>query len=131
LGEHAWIKANHPEVLLMQDLFTKHRKEINNFNHLQLLVYANCKHFISVHGGTAALASYFGGTNIIYSKRGLEHMFNEFNTIFPKLSGAKILHAQREEEVFTYLQDYYSKIIGNPFSALKRSSNKVLRFYKG
>ncbi|MEO6219163.1 MAG: hypothetical protein ABIO81_01960 [Ginsengibacter sp.] len=107
LGEYSWIKANHPDVLLMDDLFTKNQKYVNNFNHLQLMVYANCSHFISVHGGTAALASYFGGTNIIFSKRGLEHVFNEFSTIFPKLSGAKILHAEKEEDVFNYLQQYY------------------------
>ena len=107
LAEYSWLNENHPDVLLMNDLFTKYFKEVNNFNHLQLMVYANCSHFISVHGGTAALASYFGGTNIIYSKEGLEHVFNEFNTIFPKLSDAKILHAKDEDEVLTYLKDYY------------------------
>lgn len=128
LGEHSWLKANHPEVISMNDLFTKHLNEVNNFNHLQLMVYANCKHFISVHGGSGALASYFGGTNIIYSKKGLEHVFNEFNTIFPKLSGAKILHAKSEEEVITYLNDYYSKISWKPISASKKFSDKSLQF---
>lgn len=104
LGEHNWIQANHPEVLLMDDLYQKNSSNVNNYNHLQLMVYANCSHFISVHGGTAALASYFGGTNIIYSKRGLEHVFNEFNTLFPKLSGAKIYHAKNDEEVLSYLE---------------------------
>ena len=107
LGEHAWIKANHPEVILMDDLHKENSKSVNNYNHLQLMVYANCSHFISVHGGSAALASYFGGTNLIYSKKGLEHVFNEFNSLFPKLSGAKIYHAKKEEEVFTFLQQYF------------------------
>jgi hypothetical protein len=106
LGEHDWLKENHPKVILMNDLFTEYQNEVNNFNHLQLMVYANCNHFVSVHGGTAALASYFGGTNVIFSKRGMEHVFNEFNTIFPKLSGAKILHAKKEQELFNYLQDH-------------------------
>ena len=71
------------------------------------MVYANCSRFISVHGGTAALASYFGGINIIFSRSGLEHLFNEFATIFPKLSNATILHAKSETELFKYLQQYY------------------------
>ena len=107
LDEYDWIKSEHPEVLLVNDLYKQHQTKVNSFNHLQLLVYANCSHFISVHGGTAALASYFGGTNIILSKSGIEHSFNEFNTIFPALSGARILHAKTEDEVLDYLDKYY------------------------
>jgi hypothetical protein len=107
LNEHQWLRDNHPEVILLDDLYEKFKAYVNNFNHLQLMVYANCSHFVSVHGGTAALASYFGGINIILSKSGIEHQFNEFHTIFPALSGAKILHAKTEEELFNYLQIYY------------------------
>jgi hypothetical protein len=107
LDEYDWIRSEHPEVLLVNDLYKQHGTKVNSFNHLQLLVYANCSHFISVHGGTAALASYFGGTNIILSKSGIEHSFNEFNTIFPALSGARILHAKTEDEVLDYLDMYY------------------------
>jgi hypothetical protein len=91
----------------MQDLYAQHRKSVNNYNHLQLLVYSNCQHFISVHGGAAALSSYFGGTNIIFSNSGIEHIFNEFATIFPALSGAQILHAKTHEEVFCFLHKYF------------------------
>jgi hypothetical protein len=80
---------------------------VKNFNHLQLMVYANCNHFISVHGGTSALASYFGGVNVILSKSGIEHYFKEFETIFPALSGAKILHATSEEKMFQCLSEHY------------------------
>ena len=107
LGEFDWIRQNYPEVLLMQDLFARHRADIKNYNHLQLMVYANCEHFISVHGGAAALCSYFGGTNIIFSNSGIEHIFNEFDTIFPALSGARILHAKSKEEIFSYLGVYF------------------------
>ena len=109
LGEHAWLRENHPEVLLMDDLYAQNRSRVNNFNHLQLLVYANCERFISMHGGTAALASYFGGINIILSHPGggMEHAFNEYATIFPALSGARILHAKKTDDVFRYLAQYY------------------------
>ncbi|WP_245842768.1 hypothetical protein [Pontibacter ummariensis] len=107
LNEIDYIRKNHPHVILAEDLYRKHKGLANNYNHFQLLLYANCSHFISVHGGTAALASYFGGVNIIYSKRGHEHIFKEFETIFPALSGAKVLHAKKEQEVFGYLQEHY------------------------
>ena len=107
LGEYIWLRNTHPEVILMNDLYEKNQTMVNNFNHLQLMIYANCNLFLSVHGGTAALASYFGGINIIFSKSGMEHLFNEFNTIFPSLSGAKIFHAKNENEVLKYLQEHF------------------------
>lgn len=109
LNEHTWLRETHPEVVLMHDLYEQHRDQVTSFNHLQLLVYANADRFISMHGGTAALASYFGGINIVLSHPGggMEHHFNEYATIFPALSGAKILHAKNTEDVSTYLKAYY------------------------
>ena len=107
LNEFEWLEREHPEVILMEDLFREHRDKVNNFNHLQLMIYANANHFISVHGGAASLASYFGGVNLILSKKGPEHHFNCFNTLFPKLSGAKILHAKTDEEVRQYIQNHF------------------------
>ena len=110
LNEHAWLRENHPDVLLMDDLYATHYPTlVNNYNHLQLMVYANCDHFISMHGGTAALASCFGGTNIVLSNPnwGMEHHFNEYETLFPKLSGATILHARDRADVLTHLSNSY------------------------
>lgn len=109
LHEHAWLRQQHPEVLLMNDLFDEHRALVENYNQFQLMVYANCDRFISMHGGTAALASYFGGTNIILSHPGggKEHDFNEYATIFPALSGATILHAKNVADVFRYVEEQY------------------------
>jgi hypothetical protein len=109
LGEHAWLRANHPDVLLMNDLYEQHRAEVANYNHLQLLIYANADRFISMHGGTAALASYFGGINVILSHPGggWEHTFNEYETLFPRFSGAKILHAKSVGDVFEFVKKYF------------------------
>lgn len=106
LNEHAWITKNYPDVILMDKLFDIHRDSVQNFNHLQLLVYANVEKFISVHGGTAALASCFGGSNIIYSVQGHEHYLKEFETIFPRLSGAEILHAKTGKEVINFARRF-------------------------
>lgn len=110
LKEHDWLRENYPGVLLMDDLYRSYQgKNVKNYNHLQLMIYANCTHFISMHGGTAALASCFGGKNIILSNPnwGFEHPFNEYNTLFPKLSGATIFHAKKADEILTYLENHY------------------------
>lgn len=109
LNEFEWLKEAHPEVVLMEDLYKENKGYAKNFNHLQLMVYANANYFISVHGGTAALASYFGGINLIISKQGPEHHFNCYQNLYPKLSGAKILHAKSDDEVMTHLREHYFK----------------------
>ncbi|RNI27580.1 hypothetical protein EFA69_15770 [Rufibacter immobilis] len=108
LQEHAWLKQTHSEVILVDDLYETYRAKVNNFNHLQLLLYANCDRFISMHGGTAALASCFEGINVILSKgHSKEKELGEFATIFPALSGAKILHAQTTAALFEHLQKHF------------------------
>ncbi|WP_266202602.1 hypothetical protein [Pontibacter kalidii] len=107
LKEADFIRKNYPEVVLAEDLYQANRTHVNNYNHFQLMLYANCDRFLSVHGGTAALASYFGGKNIILSKRGHEHRYNEFKTIFPALSGAEVYHAKSDAEVLELLKRHY------------------------
>jgi hypothetical protein len=107
LDEHGWLKRTYPEVLQLNDIYESHKNDVNSFNHLQLLLYSNCGHFISVHGGTGTLASYFGGTNIILSNGGLESRFNEYENFFPLLSGARILHAKSQEEVLDLVFSNY------------------------
>lgn len=107
LNEAAHIREHYPDVLLAEDLYLQYRPSFNNYNHFQLMLYANCDRFMSVHGGTAALASYFGGKNIILSKRGHEHRHNEFNSIFRALSGADIYHAKTDEDLFGFLEKHY------------------------
>jgi len=107
LNEFDWLEQTHPEVLLMEDIFKENKAGAKNFNHLQLLVYSNADKFISIHGGTAALASYFGGTNLIFSKKGPEHHFGCYQKLYPKLSGAKILHAKTDDEVKRYVEQHF------------------------
>ncbi len=107
LNEIDWIKSNYPEVILMHDLYKENKAKANNFNHLQLLVYANAENFISIHGGTSVLASYFKGTNIILSKQGPEHVFGCYNKLYPKLSGARIFHAKTDEELKNLINENF------------------------
>ncbi len=109
LNEYNWLRIEHPKVLLMEDLYLKNEGNAVNFNHLQLMVYANADHFISTHGGTATLASYFEGTNLILSKQGPEHHFNCYTKLYPKLSGAKIYHAKNDEELKDLISSHYCR----------------------
>jgi hypothetical protein len=107
LGEFEWLEKAHPEVILMEDLFKENKAKAKNFNHLQFMVYANASKFLSIHGGTATLASYFGGTNIILSKQGPEHYFNCYQKLYPQLSGAQILHAKTDQAVIEYVKEHF------------------------
>lgn len=118
LNEIPWIKANYPDVVLMDDLFRENKGKAKNFNHLQLMVYANAENFISTHGGTSVLASYFKGTNIILSKYGPEHTFNCYHTLYPKLSGARIFHAKTDEDL--------KKLVKENFAVLKQKVNELI-----
>ena len=109
LNEFEWIKTNYPEVILMEDLYEENRMKVKSFNHLQLMVYANADAFISIHGGTATLASYFGGVNLILSKQGPEHHFNCFQKLYPKFSGAKIFHAKNNEQLKGFIEELFIK----------------------
>jgi len=102
LNEIGWLKEQHPEVILLNELFEENKIGARNFNHFQLCVYANAENFLSTHGGTAALASYFGGMNIILSKKGPEHHFHCYQKLYPQLSGAEIFHAKTDEDLLNY-----------------------------
>lgn len=114
LNDHEWLKEKHPDVILLEDLYRENKAGALNYNHLQLLVYANASHFISIHGGTATLASYFGGQNLILSKKGPEHYFNCFQTLYTRLSGAKIYHARHDDELKEMVVQYYLNPVGEP-----------------
>jgi hypothetical protein len=83
------IKQNYPEVILIQDLHKKHPEL--DFNTIQLMLFANSNHFITVLGGSAYLAAYFKGINIVLAKEGYEVKYKAYKNWFSKFSGAKTL----------------------------------------
>ena len=108
LNEYEWLSVTHPDVVLMEDLYQENKGKANNYNHFQLMVYANADRFLSIHGGTATLASYFSGINIVLSKQGPEHHFKCYEKLYPMFSGAKVLHAKTDEAVLSYIKEYYN-----------------------
>jgi hypothetical protein len=65
-----------------------------SFNTVQLMVMANCEAFITMNGGYSILASYMGGTNIIYSKecREIGETVNSFYRWYHRFGGSRIVH---------------------------------------
>jgi hypothetical protein len=86
---------------------TKQQYKIRNFNHFQLLIHANCDNFISVQGGNCVLASYFGGTNIIYAKCGGELTHDSYNGHYGKYSGCNVLHTDNYPDLMKLIKNNF------------------------
>jgi len=63
-------------VVHIQDLLEKHPGL--TYNQVQMYYFANCQNFLTMNGGGGILASYFGGKNIIYTKRCQEMITGDF-----------------------------------------------------
>ena len=82
----------YPDVLTIQELHARH-PEIG-FNELQLRLFSGCEKFVSVLGGSSYLASYFGGTNVVYARRGWEVACGAYQRWFNLFS--RRAHCRRE-----------------------------------
>ena len=122
LGDYNHVKKYHKEVLIFQDLVVD-----NDWNKTQLMIFANCEKFITMNGGYSILASYFGGTNIIYSKKCQEIKVNSFNLWYHEFNKSRIVHVDNYEGLMDSIDDIYKK--KNPtINILVRTSNRPLAF---
>ena len=89
---------------------SKENKDLS-FNTLQLMIMANCKAFITMNGGYSILASYFGGTNIIYSKecREIEEKTNSFHRWYHKFGKSRIEHVETYKNLFIKIDEILVK----------------------
>uniref|UniRef100_A0A7S1IBQ0 Uncharacterized protein n=1 Tax=Eutreptiella gymnastica TaxID=73025 RepID=A0A7S1IBQ0_9EUGL len=71
LGEKPLLRREFPEALFIEDIWEK-VKDKCTMNELQLMVYANAEHLLSVQGGNSNFMAFFGRNNIIYNKGGPE-----------------------------------------------------------
>ena len=81
------VRANHGTVL--QDVMNASNLQ---YNVAQMQMSAVARAFVSVQGGPSVLASYFGGTNIVYAKEGVEArrgLYQKGN-LFSSLAGTQI-----------------------------------------
>ena len=107
LKDHEFIRQNHPNVKLIQDLH-KENKDLS-FNMLQLMCFSNANHFITVQGGYSIFCSYFKGTNIVYGARSKkrtadEIVYKAYDRWYHKFSGSKVNYCDSYDKVITELK---------------------------
>jgi hypothetical protein len=85
------VKRAYPDAITIQELHARHPEL--GFNELQLRVFAGCDKFVSVLGGSSYLASYFGGINVVYARRGWEVDCDAYTGWFDRFSGARVVPA--------------------------------------
>lgn len=83
------VTRTYPDVLTIQQLQAEHPDL--SFNELQLRLFAGCERFVSVLGGSSYLASYFGGTNVVFARRGWEVACGAYERWFHLFSGARVV----------------------------------------
>jgi len=105
--DKTYLKKHYTGVYLAEELYARHRHEVTSFNHFQLGLYAQCERFISVQGGNSVLASYFGGTNVIFQRIGQEIFFNELTTIYPRLAGTRCIGVGDYDELLRQVEQSY------------------------
>jgi hypothetical protein len=111
LGDYS-VVDDHPLVISFKNLLAENEKY--SYNELQLKVFANCERFISVVGGASFLASYFGGTNLIFNEN---HELNRdsgrglysTDSWLKKLSGARIYGLESYDEIIRNVEKLYCR----------------------
>jgi hypothetical protein len=97
IGDIEAIKRAFPDTVTIQELHSRYPKL--SFNELQLRLYSGCRRFVSVLGGSAYLASYFGGTNIVFARRGWEVDCGAYERWFDRFSGARVVATGSDQEL--------------------------------
>jgi hypothetical protein len=87
-GDIEAVLRAYPDVRTIQQLRAEHPDL--SFNELQLRLFASCDRFVSVLGGSSYLASYFGGTNVVFARRGWEVACGAYHRWFHRFSGARV-----------------------------------------
>ena len=78
-----------------------------SINEIQLRLFSNCSKFISSNGGQLILSAYFGGENIIFSKkcRELNPNVNSFYKWYHKLGGGVFQHVNNYDNLIELVKD--------------------------
>jgi len=102
IGDYELLKA-YPKVINIHDLH-KSNSDLT-FNELQLMIFANCQKYVTMNGGHAILSAFFGGDNILMSKRGepeareLHPAINSFYRWYHEINGQRVVHVDSEKSL--------------------------------
>jgi hypothetical protein len=132
LGDFDLLKQ-YPKVINIHDLH-KANNDLS-FNELQLMLFANCSKYITLNGGHAILAAYFGGENFIMSKYGkpqakeITENVNSYYRWYNEFGNQRCIHVSNEEILLNRIKD--SWIDENPIvNILVRTANRPNFFEK-
>jgi hypothetical protein len=104
LGDFDLIKNYYKDdVIVIQDLFKDYD---TTFNDLQMRVFAGCSKFVTSNGGQSILTSYFGGENIIFTKKCREILpeINSFYRWYHKFGNSIIKVVNTENELIEIIK---------------------------
>jgi hypothetical protein len=93
------LLLKYPKVIGINDLIKQYPDL--TYNEVQLRVFANCEKYISSNGGQLILSAYFGGENIIFSKkcRELDPEVNSFYRWYYRLGGGVFQHVNNYDDL--------------------------------
>ena len=99
------ILKKHPKVFSLYDIMVMYPDL--SINEIQLRLFANCSKYISSNGGQLILSAYFGGENIIFSKkcRELDPNVNSFYKWYHKLGGGVFQHVDTYENLIQLVKE--------------------------
>lgn len=104
LGDYDLIKNKYPQVFNLNDIYSNEQVD---YNTLQLILGANTTKYISVQGGNSILNSLFGGTNLVYAKKGSELKHNSFKGWYGQLAGATVIDTDNYSELINLVQTHF------------------------
>ena len=105
VGDIEAITNAFPDVVTIQAVHAQHPEL--GFNELQLRLYAGCERFVSVLGGGSYLASWFGGTNVVYAQQGWEVDCGAYAHWFDRFSGATVVAVDTPEALLQAVDEHF------------------------
>ena len=99
------ILKKYPKVLTIYDVLDNNPNL--SYNETQLRLFSNCNKFISSNGGQLILSAYFGGENIIFSKkcRELDPNVNSFYRWYDKLGNGTFQHVNNYQDLIQLVKE--------------------------
>ena len=123
------LLKKHPKVYSLYDLMDKYPEL--SINEIQLRLFANCSKYISSNGGQLILSAYFGGENIIFSKkcRELDPKVNSFYKWYNKLGDGVFQHVDTYVNLIQLVKEKW--VLNKPLiNILIRTSGRPEYFNK-
>lgn len=123
------ILKKYPKVYSLYDVMGMYPNL--SINEIQLRIFANCSKYISSNGGQLILSAYFGGENIVFSKkcRELDPKVNSFYKWYHKLGDGIFQHVDTYEDLIKLVKEKW--VLKKPLiNILIRTSGRPNYFNK-